>query len=162
MALVDDLAEPVPQVELDRRKALGLLGSGALALAGLGTTIVGLQYMWPNVLFEEDKRYKIGRPEDIPVGQVVVLPREKIYVVHLNEGFAAITAVCTHLGCMTRFESEEKRFFCPCHGSRYDLEGNVTGGPAPKKLPRFQVTVDKGVLMVDASKVVDPDFVLKV
>ncbi len=162
MALIDDLAEATPQLELDRRKALGLLGSGALALAGLGTSIVGVQYLWPNVLFEEDKRYKIGRPEDIPVGQDVVLPREKIYLVHLNEGFAAITAVCTHLGCMTRYESEERRFFCPCHGSVYDLEGNVTGGPAPKKLPRFQVVVDKGVLMIDASKVMDPDFVLKV
>ena len=45
----------------------------------------------------------------------------------------AISLVCTHLGCtVNRIETG---FLCPCHGSQYDSDGNVVGGPAPKTLP---------------------------
>lgn len=162
MALVDDLSIPTPPEELNRRKALGLLGSGALTIAALGTAVTSVRYLWPQVLFEESKRFRLGRPEEIPLGQVLVLPRQKMYVVHLEAGYAAISAVCTHLGCMTVHEPDAHGYFCPCHGSRYDEEGNVTDGPAPKKLPRFELALERGFLVVDASKVVDPDFVLKV
>ena len=61
-------------------------------------------------------------------------------------GFRAISATCTHLGCSVR--PDGRGFRCPCHGSRYDAEGNNTGGPAPRPLPRFAVTRDDGVLIV--------------
>ncbi len=46
----------------------------------------------------------------------------------------AISAVCTHLGCAVNWDQSEQAFVCPCHGSRYDALGQVTGGPASRNL----------------------------
>lgn len=61
--------------------------------------------------------------------------------------FAALSATCTHEGCtVTGFASPV--FECPCHGSRYDTDGNVIRGPAPASLPRFQTELAGGTLVI--------------
>ena len=61
---------------------------------------------------------------------------------------AAISTTCTHLGCIVAIS--DTGFACPCHGSRYDQDGTVTGGPAPKPLPWFKVSLaPNGELEVD-------------
>ena len=162
MPLDDDLKLPLTEEEVSRRRFLAAVGSGALVVAGLGTTVSAFQYLEPAVLFEEDTRIGVGRPEDIAVGTVLVLPRQRIYVVRSVEGFYALSATCTHLGCMTRYDRELSAFACPCHGSRFHLDGRVEQGPAPRALPRLQVSLDRGVLVVDSSVHVGADSILKV
>ena len=68
---------------------------------------------------------------------------------------AAISTTCTHLGCIVGVA--DTGFACPCHGSRYDQDGNVTGGPAPKPLPWFQVNLaPNGDLEVDTNVQIKP------
>jgi Rieske Fe-S protein len=44
------------------------------------------------------------------------------------------TAVCSHLGCIVKWNSTEKTFDCPCHGSRYHADGSLLNGPAQRGL----------------------------
>ena len=62
--------------------------------------------------------------------------------------FVALSAVCTHLGCIVTWRPQEKIFFCPCHAGRYSETGNVLGGPPPKPLPRFAVEVGPDEIVV--------------
>jgi len=162
MPLLDDLTVPLSDEERQRRALLQAIGAGALAAAAIGTGATAIRYLWPEVLFEPDTRFRIGRPDDMPVGTLAVLPAQKIFVVREPAGVYAMSAVCTHLGCLVQYEREQKRLLCPCHGSRFSPDGHVTQGPAPRPLPRLQVSLERGVLVVDTAKVVAPDAVLKV
>jgi cytochrome b6-f complex iron-sulfur subunit len=162
MPLDDDLTLPTTNEEFARRKALALLGTGALAVAGLGTAITGFRFLEPSVVYEEDARVSVGKPDEIPPGTVLVIPKHGLYVIRSAAGFFALSSVCTHLGCMTRYVPENAQIACPCHGSRFSIEGKVTAGPAPRPLRRLQITVEHGVLVVDASKEVPAGEILKV
>jgi cytochrome b6-f complex iron-sulfur subunit len=67
----------------------------------------------------------------------LLIPEAKTFVFHLgNNDFRAFTSVCTHEGCdVDTFASGRIR--CPCHGSQYDIAGQVVVGPATMALRRF-------------------------
>lgn len=56
-------------------------------------------------------------------------------------GIAAIYKVCTHLGCIYKWNDASNRFECPCHGSKYRLDGRRIQSPAPRSLDRFELTL---------------------
>jgi cytochrome b6-f complex iron-sulfur subunit len=161
MPLDDDLSFPTSETEMARRKILTLLGTGALTVAGLGTSLTALKFLEPSVVYEEDTRVTIGRPDEIAPGTVLVLPKHKVYVIRSATGFFALSSICTHLGCMTRYVAESAQLACPCHGSRFSLDGKVAAGPAPRPLRRLQLTIDRGLLVVDAGKEVPPGTLLQ-
>ena len=61
--------------------------------------------------------------------------------------FVALTAVCTHQGC-TVSEFESPNYVCPCHGSRYNLNGGVVQGPATSSLRQFTTDFTNGVVTI--------------
>jgi cytochrome b6-f complex iron-sulfur subunit len=61
--------------------------------------------------------------------------------------FVALTAVCTHQGC-TVSDFENQNYVCPCHGSRYSLNGSVVQGPAPSSLRQFTTDFANDVLTI--------------
>jgi Rieske Fe-S protein len=71
--------------------------------------------------------------DDIPPGEGAVLRRGVHRVAAYRDDDGNIherSAVCTHLACIVRWNSTEKSWDCPCHGSRFDAFGNVVNGPA--------------------------------
>src|SRR5271166_5062014 len=106
MPFVDDLSVPCDEEELERRRFLALLGSGALGLTGVGTAVAVARYLEPDILDEGDGRFEVGRPETLPPGTVLVSRARQVYVVHGPTGFYALSAVCTHLGCVTSHEPD--------------------------------------------------------
>jgi cytochrome b6-f complex iron-sulfur subunit len=145
-----------------RRDFFSRVGLAACAVAAAGSGVVTLDYLKPKVLFEPPTRFRAGSPLDYPEGVVRFNRQQKAYVVGAPGGVYALSAVCTHLGCITRFLSDEKCIACPCHGSRFDLEGNVLHGPAPRPLQWLEVGADAaGNLIVDSSVVVPHGRVFK-
>jgi cytochrome b6-f complex iron-sulfur subunit len=149
---------------LSRRYFLEVVGAGAIGIAAAGSLLLTGTYLSPNVVKEPPTRFKAGRPEDYPPGSVTLDKEQKVFIIRAKEGyFYALSAVCTHLGCITNWKEEEGIVACPCHGSKFDREGKKTAGPAPRSLPRFAVSLgDQGQLVVDKSIVVGEDVVLKV
>ena len=62
--------------------------------------------------------------------------------------FVALSAVCTHLGCVVAWQDQAKEFLCPCHGGRFSADGQVLGGPPPKPLENLVVELDGDQLKV--------------
>jgi menaquinol-cytochrome c reductase iron-sulfur subunit len=53
----------------------------------------------------------------------------------------AFSPWCTHLGCAYKWETTRSQFICPCHGSRFDKNGEVLYGPATRSLDRYEVKI---------------------
>jgi glycine/D-amino acid oxidase-like deaminating enzyme/nitrite reductase/ring-hydroxylating ferredoxin subunit len=76
---------------------------------------------------------------DVPVGEARVVRDGlgKTGVYRDEDGIAhCVSLRCTHLGCLLRFNDAEHSWDCPCHGSRFDVDGNVLEGPATRPLPK--------------------------
>lgn len=146
-----------------RRHFLELLGMGAVGIAAAGSLVLSAQYLSPNVVREPPTQFKVGRPEDYPPGSVTLDKEQKVFIVRAKEGyFYALSAVCTHLGCIANWKSEEGIIACPCHGSKFTKEGTVIAGPAPRPLQRYSLSLDdRGQLVVDKSVIVGEDVTLK-
>jgi cytochrome b6-f complex iron-sulfur subunit len=141
--------------EISRRQFFVKVGVASIAIGAAGTAAFGYQFLSPNVLYEPSPIVNAGKPDRYPVDSVTLDPETAIYIVHDPQGFFALSAICTHLGCLTAWKPETGRIECPCHGSKFRPDGTKIEGPAPKPLPRLRVWLNEdGDLMVDRSTVV--------
>ncbi|MDQ6793279.1 MAG: FAD-dependent oxidoreductase [Chloroflexota bacterium] len=75
--------------------------------------------------------------EDLAPGEGAVVQRggRRLAAYRTEEGVVRLlSARCTHLGCLVSFNAAERSWDCPCHGSRFDVEGQVIEGPATAPL----------------------------
>ncbi len=152
------------KVVISRREFLSTVGTGALVVSGLGAAGVSWDYLSPKVLFEPPLKFKVGKPEDYPPDTVTLDAERKILVVREEQGyFYCLSAICTHLGCLTYWKGDETLVACPCHGSRFARHGEVAKPPAPRPLPHFLITMnERGELVVDKREIVAEDYILRV
>jgi cytochrome b6-f complex iron-sulfur subunit len=141
---------------VNRRQFFVKLGLGSLGIAAAGTVAFAYQYLEPNVLYEPSPVVNLGKPERYGLNSVMLDVNSGIYIIHSQEGFFSLSAVCTHLGCLTTWQPEINMITCPCHGSKFSQDGAIVTGPAPKPLPWLKTWLnDDGDLLVDrATKVV--------
>ena len=148
---------------IGRRDFLNGIATAALAVAAAGTVAVTIEYLSPNVLFEPPTSFRIGVPENYAVNSVTYFPEQQVYIVRIPAGFMALSAICTHLGCITQWNPDLDLIACPCHGSRFAKDGAVEHGPAPRPLQHFAIRLmPDGNLMVDKLETVPLNQVLKV
>lgn len=153
----NELSGPRFEKPIERRDFLGL----AAVWAFLGTIVVALigafRLPLPSVFPETDSRFPIGKPEDFPVGLAVHLPSRRLWVFSDQDGIAAVSTVCPHLGCLVKRE-EDGKFVCPCHGAKYDATGKVLSGPPPRGLFWVEISLGPdGRLIVDSEREVSPE-----
>ncbi len=143
-----------PQVRgITRREFLNYVwgASMALFLAATGGAI----YAFALPRFQEGEfggKKTIGAVSErlpAPDSPPVAYPDVKVWLANIGpkeaakgqgkQGLVALYKVCVHLGCLYAWVDSNQRFECPCHGSKYQLDGTYIEGPAPRDLDRFVV-----------------------
>jgi cytochrome b6-f complex iron-sulfur subunit len=154
-------AAKIENAGMPRRRLLAWLSSMGLAGSAVLAVLSDLIFFKPRVTYGQPALFQIGKPEEYPPGTRIAREAERICIVREGNKIAAISTTCTHLGCSVAIS--DTGFACPCHGSRYDQDGTVTGGPAPKPLPWFKVSLaPNGEIEVDKNATVDPGTYLTV
>jgi cytochrome b6-f complex iron-sulfur subunit len=159
------------------------LNRGVVTLFTLGLASFGgsmLAFLWPTLTGGFGSTIRAGSLDDI-LGQIddtnepFYVPEGRFYInpypkdaVAKAKGVAAYGAVidgyesgvvalyqkCVHLGCRVPWCATSQWFECPCHGSQYNRVGEKKGGPAPRGLDRFVVSVDGGIVNVDTKAII--------
>ena len=154
-----------------------ITGMFAFGLAGFGTTVVA--FLWPTLSGGFGSKIRVGvltdvlaqistnrEPFYVPEGRFYIQPYPKGDLTKAKQaysggvlegmegGVVALYQKCVHLGCRVPWCKSSQWFECPCHGSRYNRVGEKTGGPAPRGLDRFNLSIDGGQIVVDTAQVV--------
>src|ERR1035437_6943219 len=155
---------------LNRRKFVLAAGNGAIAIAALGSIGVTLDFLAPKVLLELPRRFVVGVLANMQPNSVTFDAEHRLIVFRDKQGyFYALSAVCTHLGCIVEWketgipEHPEGVIACPCHGSVFSKTGDVIRGPAPRSLDRFKMYLEEDRVIVDMTEIVsEEEMILKV
>ena len=100
-----------------------------------------------------DSIISAGAVERFTPNSVTAFVRGKFYLARLEDGgFLALSRTCTHLGCTVPWVEKEMKFACPCHGSAFDITGNVIEAPAPRALDIYPTTIENNMIKVDTRK----------
>jgi len=174
-APLEPYAPPDPEtLGVTRRQFLNrsILTLTGFSLAAFGGAV--LAFIWPTASGGFGSKIRVGKVDDVktrieegdgflyvPEGRMWVteypadaLPNaESVYspaeLAGMEAGLVALFQTCPHLGCRVPNCNSSQWFECPCHGSRYNQVGEKRGGPAPRGMDRFPMTVSGGVFTVD-------------
>ena len=99
---------------------------------------------------KSDAIVSAGALDQFMPDSVTAFVRGRFYLARLADGgFLALSRKCTHLGCTVPWVAAENRFICPCHGSSFDITGNVIHPPAPRALDMYPVLIENEIVKVD-------------
>ncbi|HRJ43453.1 MAG TPA: Rieske 2Fe-2S domain-containing protein, partial [Caldilineaceae bacterium] len=136
----------VGQAGMNRREFITYAWAAALGLVTLEGGLATYLFMYPR--FKEGQfggKFILGPATVLPATDAGPQPdtNGKFWLVNTDAGPKAIYMVCTHLGCLYKWEQSNNRFECPCHGSKFSREGFYIEGPAPRSLDEFIVEVEE-------------------
>lgn len=129
------------QTLYSRRQILSL-GRKALLVLGLGCL-----YPIGRYLRAKENQLAVARiaSSEMPLNNNWQrINQTRFWLRQRNEGVEAMWATCTHLGCEVNYAPEQVEWLCPCHGSRFDKEGQPLQGPAVSSLVRAEVKEEDG------------------
>lgn len=137
-------------MRLTRREFLQTVG-GAIALAAVPGCSAGLamyhgEMQNDTITIPKTEALALAAPNGIMMVSTNNLPVAIVVRRLADNNLAAVSTVCTHAGCEVRVLPDA--FQCPCHGSEYDVTGEVIDGPAAKALQKFAVTENQDTITI--------------
>ncbi len=146
------MAEEKEENQVNRRTFLDYLIGGSFAVLGLAVTGTMIAYILPSrkKAGGSMSRTEVAAVEKLPEGKAtkIIHQGKPVIVGNTRQGYFALSATCTHLGCLVNWDETKQQLFCPCHAAFFDTRGNVLAGPAPSPLPSYDVLVSGGKIYV--------------
>lgn len=159
MAVDVTLQQEIQSSTINRREFLTYAWGAALAILTVEAAATSYFFLYPRFRVGEfGGKFLLGNADTIPTTDAAPQPNidGKFWLVNTEEGVKALYMVCTHLGCLYKWEASDNRFRCPCHGSEYTRTGDYITGPAPRSLDQFAVeTIEQGETVATTQFVVD-------
>ncbi|CUU08498.1 cytochrome b6-f complex iron-sulfur subunit [Candidatus Thermokryptus mobilis] len=133
--------------KLSRREFVQLTGSILITSMTTSTLLIllhGCKKEDSNPVQPQDKTFTIKlreHPELSQVGGFKTFTVNSTPIIVFRTGqttFKALSLICTHQGCTVNWVNSSMQFQCPCHGSKFDKDGNVIQGPASKNLQSYR------------------------
>lgn len=152
-------AKKIPNSEKQEYTRRDFLKMGLSVLSGLAVLEMGVG----SVLYLRAKSlegqfgglFVAGKVDEIPDNSVTEFSEGNFYLVRGKDGgFMALYRRCPHLGCAVEWSDSKERFYCPCHASSFDMNGDFVSQPVPKALDLFEVSFRDGQVVVDTSKII--------
>ena len=147
----------ITEKKIDRRGFFKKAGVwvGATAFLEFGALI--FSYLWSGggrKGKKESADYIIaGNVDDFPPGSVTPFRNGFFYLSRLKDGgFLAMSLKCTHLGCSVAWNTEKQIFLCPCHHSRFKINGAVLSPPATRPLDLYEVIIENNIVKINVDK----------
>ncbi len=142
-----------PPEQIKRRSFLQRLLQLVMSLWGVGIIGVITAYLRPprTLPLMGVTDFRVGPLDQFKKGEARFIPhaRHPFWVIRTErDQLIALSAVCTHLRCILRWDADRGELVCPCHGGTFDLNGNVLIGPPPRPLRTFETHVRGGVIYV--------------
>ncbi len=148
--------------QVSRRAFLSSFGWGSMGLFTMGLGGASFRFLIPNKSGPSKNSFKVDPPDSF-IENVTYINGRRCFIIKDEKGLRALSAVCTHLGCTVNWVPDNDRLECPCHGSIFNEQtGKVLGGPAPRPLEWYRLTLlEDGLMLVDPDDIVGPDKYLK-
>ena len=142
---------PLWQDGMSRRDFVDWVIRGGMFATLAGMLLPALAYLWPVTGHGPSAEMEeVGGADEIPLwgAKKVIVGGSALLVVRTPNGFKALSAICTHLGCLVDWNNQKREIVCPCHAGVFDLEGRNVSGPPPRPLAAYEVKVIDGKIFV--------------
>jgi cytochrome b6-f complex iron-sulfur subunit len=151
-----DKTNQTDKKSISRRRLMAYAWIGAAAIV-LGELIGGtFAFLWPRRKGPKVETVFIaGKVTDFKVGEITPFRKERTFILRTEGGFLAISSICTHLHCIVNWNEMLKKFECPCHGAKFNQNGEVLEGPPPRPLDLYKLQIVAGNLVIDRASLIE-------
>ncbi|MBC8215689.1 MAG: Rieske (2Fe-2S) protein [Candidatus Marinimicrobia bacterium] len=139
------------KVKLNRREFFKKTGYLGIIALGIGAFLKNIfLYISPEQKEKTYHKYLVGKKNQILPGKAkeITIQGKPVFVVNQGTEFKVFSGVCTHLGCIIKWEENNDGFYCPCHQGFFDKSGRVVSGPPPTPLTEFPVVEEKNLIYI--------------
>ncbi|MEA2017815.1 MAG: ubiquinol-cytochrome c reductase iron-sulfur subunit [Campylobacterota bacterium] len=100
------------------------------------------------IFFSDNPDIQVSMPLKNINDGITYIKQSNIFIYKKDKNIDIYDAHCTHMGCILNFDNQEKQFNCPCHKSRFDIDGTRLRGPAKRDLDKIAFKIKNKTLYV--------------